>query len=61
VHVGSTLSGAVIGTPAAVDAATGAWTVKISGSTVAPDLNRTISLESKLGGVLLAAPVNVTT
>jgi hypothetical protein len=61
VHVGSTLSGAVIGTPAAVDAATGAWTVKISGSTVAPDANRTISLESKLGGVLLAAPVNVTT
>jgi hypothetical protein len=61
VHVGSTLDGAIIGTPAPVDPATGAWTVKVSGSPVAPDANRTISLESKLGGVLLAAPVNVTT
>jgi hypothetical protein len=61
VHVGSTLSGAVIGAPAPVDPATGAWTVKLSGSTVPADASRTISLESKLGGVLLAAPVNVTT
>jgi hypothetical protein len=62
VHLGSTLSGPVIGAPAAVDPATGAWTVKGSGTGFpAGDTIRTISLESKLGGVLLAAPVNVTT
>jgi hypothetical protein len=59
IHNGPTLTGAVIGT-APVDPATGAWTLKVT-SAIAPDATRTVSVESKLGGVLLAAPVNVTT
>lgn len=60
-HNGPTLSGPVIGSPAAVDPAAGTWPVNISGSAIAPDASRTISIESKPGGVRLAIPVNVTT
>ena len=35
-------------------------TVKTTGSAITPDACRTISIESKLGGVRLAIPVNVT-
>jgi hypothetical protein len=60
VHNGRTLSGPVIGSPAAVDAVDGTWKVRVKPSAVAPDATRTISIESKLGGVRLAIPVNVT-
>ena len=61
VHNGPTLSGPVIGSPAAVNAVDGTWKVRVKPSVVAPDATRTISIESKLGGVRLAIPVNVTT
>lgn len=59
VHSGPTLAGPVIGS-GPVDPAAGTWAVKVSGSSVALDPTRTVSVESKLGGVLLAVPVNVT-
>jgi hypothetical protein len=58
VHSGPTLAGPVVGT-GPVDPTTGAWTVKVTNN-VALDPSRTVSIESKLGGVLLAVPVNVT-
>jgi hypothetical protein len=53
-----TLAGPVVGT-GPVDPTTGAWTVKVTNN-VALDPSRTVSIESKLGGVLLAVPINVT-
>jgi hypothetical protein len=58
VHSGPTLAGPVVGT-GPVDPTTGAWTVKVTNN-VALDPSRTVSIESKLGGVLLAVPINVT-
>jgi len=58
IHIGPTLAGPILGT-IAVDVA-GAWDFRISGSNIAPDATRTISVESSKGGVRLAIPVSIT-
>ena len=56
VHIGSTLSGPVLGI--ASPDALGVWSVRLSGGPNA-DATRTVSIESSRGGVLLAVPINV--
>jgi len=55
--LGSTLTGRVIGTPLAVDAA-GAFSIRVTGPVPGPVT--TISLVTTTGGRQLAVPVNVT-
>jgi len=56
IHVGTTLSGPVIGTATVVS---GRWALRVVGSNVPPDATNTVSLESSAGGTLLAVPVSV--
>jgi hypothetical protein len=56
-HNTGALSGPVIGTPATVDNL-GAWQVRTT-STIAPDANRRVSLESSAGGQLLNVAVTI--
>ena len=56
VHLGA-LTGAVIGTPALVDA-TGAWVVRVT-STVVGTTGQTVSAESQLGGTVAGVAVRV--
>jgi hypothetical protein len=55
--LGTTLTGRVIGTPVAVDAA-GAFSIRVTGPVPGPVV--TISLVTTTGGRQLAVPVNVT-
>jgi hypothetical protein len=58
IHIGTTLSGPVLGT-IAVDV-TGAWDFRLRGSSLGPDSTNTVSVESTQGGQRLAVPVQIT-